>query len=169
MTVLISNDADLPTLIDPAEIEAVAAHVMAREGVTRPVEISVSFVDEDEMHELNRTWRGIDRTTDVLSFECDSPFDGGTPDDQAIELGDVILAPTVIRRQAPGFGNDPADECRLMLVHGLLHLLGYDHIEEDQAEVMEAREDALLRELATMRGEDPALVSVGPTTNHAHD
>ncbi len=89
--------------------------------------------------------------------------------DEIVELGDVILAPEVIVRQAPGFGNSAADECRLMLVHGLLHLLGYDHIEDDEAEVMEAREDALLRELAVMRGEDPSRIEVGPITNHAHD
>ena len=55
-----------------------------------------------------------------------------------------------------------------MLVHGMLHLLGYDHIEDDEAEVMEAREDAILRDLALERGEDPKLVHVGPITNHAH-
>ena len=169
MTVLISNDAELPTLIAEEEIRAIAAHVLTAEGVEREVEISLSFVDESEMRELNHEWRGIDRTTDVLSFECDSAFDDELPDDELIELGDVILAPEVIERQAPGFGNTPADECRLMLVHGLLHLLGYDHIEDDEAEVMEAREDELLRELAAMRGEDPSRIEVGPITNHAHD
>lgn len=169
MSVLISNDAELPTLIEEDEVRAIAAHVLASEGVTREVEISLSYVDEDEMHELNREWRGIDRTTDVLSFECDSAFDEDIPVDEIVELGDVILAPEVIVRQAPGFGNSAADECRLMLVHGLLHLLGYDHIEDDEAEVMEAREDALLRELAVMRGEDSSRIEVGPITNHAHD
>ncbi len=69
MSVLISNDAELPTLIEEDEVRAIAAHVLASEGVAREVEISLSYVDEDEMHELNREWRGIDRTTDVLSFE----------------------------------------------------------------------------------------------------
>ena len=169
MSVLISNDAELPTLIEEDEVRAIAAHVLASEGVAREVEISLSYVDEDEMHELNREWRGIDRATDVLSFECDSAFDEDIPVDEIVELGDVILAPEVIVRQAPGFGNSAADECRLMFVHGLLHLLGYDHIEDDEAEVMEAREDALLRELAVMRGEDPSSIEVGPITNHAHD
>ena len=169
MAVLISNDADLSTLLDEDEVRSIAAHVLAAEGVERNVEISLSYVDEDEMHELNRQWRGIDRTTDVLSFECDSAFDEEIPADEILELGDIILAPEVIARQAPGFGNNPADECRLMLVHGLLHLLGYDHIEDDEAEEMEAREDALLRELAVMRGEDPSRIEVGPITNHAHD
>lgn len=169
MSVLISNDASLDTLLSEDEVCAIAAHVLAAEGVERDVEISLSYVDEDEMHELNRQWRDIDRTTDVLSFECDSAFDEDIPLDEVLELGDIILAPEVITRQAPGFGNDPADECRLMLVHGLLHLLGYDHIEDDEAEEMEAREDALLRELAVQRGDDPSKVEVGPITNHAHD
>lgn len=169
MAVLISNDARLDTLLDALEIEHICSLVLAREGVDREVEISLSYVDEDEMHGLNKEWRGIDRTTDVLSFECDSAFDEDIPEDVTLELGDIILAPQVIARQAPGFGNTPADECRLMLVHGMLHLLGYDHIEDDEAEVMEAREDDLLRELALERGEDPKSVHVGPITNHAHD
>lgn len=169
MSVLISNDANLDTLLSEDEVCAIATHVLTAEGVERDVEISLSYVDEDEMHDLNRQWRDIDRTTDVLSFECDSAFDEDIPLDEVLELGDIILAPEVIARQAPDFGNDPTDECRLMLVHGLLHLLGYDHIEDDEAEEMEAREDALLRELAVQRGDDPSKVEVGPITNHAHD
>ena len=155
--------------IDAQEVAHICEVVLAAEGVEREVEISLSYVDEDEMHELNHEWRGIDRTTDVLSCECDSAFDEDIPADETLELGDVILAPQVIARQAPGFGNSPADECRLMLVHGMLHLLGFDHNEDDEAEVMEAREDAILRDLALERGEDPKLVHVGPITNHAHD
>lgn len=169
MDVLISNDAELDTLLDSSEVEHICSLVLEREGVERGVEISLSYVDEEEMHALNKEWRGIDRTTDVLSFECDSAFDADIPDDMTLELGDIILAPEVIARQAPGFGNSPADECRLMLVHGMLHLLGYDHIQDDEAEVMEAREDELLRELARERGEDASQVRVGPITNHAHD
>lgn len=169
MAVLVSNDANLPLLLDRNEIDAICSYVMDAEDVRRDVEISITYVDEEEMHGLNHQWRGIDRTTDVLSFECDNPFDGSVPDDETLELGDIILAPEVIARQAPGFGNTAADECRLMLVHGLLHLLGYDHIEDDEAEVMEAREDELLRHLAELRGDDPSSVVVGPITNHAHD
>ena len=155
MSVLISNDAELDTLLDAQEVEHICEVVLAAEGVEREVEISLSYVHEDEMHELNHEWRGIDRTTDVLSFECDSAFDDDIPVDETLELGDIILAPQVIARQAPSFG--------------MLPLLGYDHIEDDEAEVMEAREDAILRDLALERGEDPKLVHVGPITNHAHD
>ena len=169
MSVLISNDADLPLLLDRSEIDSICSFVMDAEKVGRDVEISITYVDEEEMHTLNNQWRGIDRTTDVLSFECDNPFDDDVPAEETLELGDIILAPEVIARQAPGFGNSAADECRLMLVHGLLHLLGYDHIQEDEAEIMEAREDDLLRRLAELRGDDPSRVEVGPITNHAHD
>ena len=65
MSVLISNDAELATLIEEDEVRSIAAHVLASEGVAREVEISLSYVDEDEMHELNREWRGIDRTIEV--------------------------------------------------------------------------------------------------------
>lgn len=169
MSVLISNDAELEVPLSEDEVRQICAAVLASEDVEREVEISISIVDEDEMHELNRTWRGIDKTTDVLSFECDSAFDEDIPEDETLELGDIILAPEVIAAQAPSFGNSSADEFRLMLVHGMLHLLGYDHIEDDEAEVMEAREDELLKELAISRGVDPATVQVGPITNHAHD
>mgnify|MGYP002983002716 CR=1 FL=1 len=87
MSVLISNDAELDTLLDAQEVEHICGVVLAAEGVEREVEISLSYVDEDEMHELNLEWRGIDRTTDVLSFECDSAFDEDIPADETLELG----------------------------------------------------------------------------------
>lgn len=169
MNVLIARDENTELLLEDAEVRDICAQVLEAEGVARPVEISVSFVVDDTIHELNRTWRGIDRVTDVLSFECDAADDPAIPNNELVELGDIILAPAQIARQAPGFNNTPADECRLMLVHGLLHLLGYDHIADDEAVVMEAREDELLRALAGARGDDADAVSVGPTTNHAHD
>lgn len=169
MGVLISNDAELDMLIEPSEIEDAVAITLTVEGVTRPVEVSVSFVDDEEMRGLNRTWREIDAPTDVLSFECDSPFDEDIPADESIELGDVILAPGVIAAQAADFGATPAEECRLMLVHGLLHLLGYDHLDDEEAAAMEAREEAILRELACHRGDDPDAVRIGPTTRHHGD
>ena len=79
MAVLISNDDELDTLLEPAEIEDICATVLAAEGVAREVEVSVSFVSDEEMHGLNREWRGIDRVTDVLSFECDAPDDEAFP------------------------------------------------------------------------------------------
>ena len=90
--------------------------------------------------------------TDVLSFECDNLSDDVTNADGAdcpvYELGDVIIAPDVALAQSEEYGNSLEDEVSLLLVHGLLHLCGYDHIEDDEAEVMEARERELLTEWA---------------------
>ena len=169
MGVLLSNETGLGLPLPDEEIEAAVAAVLAAEGVSRPCEVSVSVVDSEEMRGLNSEWRGIDEPTDVLSFECDLPFDDGVPEGEAIELGDVILAPEVIAAQAAGFGNTPAEEFRLMLVHGMFHLLGYDHVVPEDAEVMEARELVVLRALAAARGEDPDAVRIGPTTHHEHD
>ncbi len=87
---MISNDAELDTLLDAQEVEHICEVVLAAEGVEREVEISLSYVDEDEMHELNHEWRGLDRTTDVLSFECDSAFDEDIPADET--LSSAILS-----------------------------------------------------------------------------
>lgn len=169
MAVLLSNDAELEVPLTDADIEDAVAAVLEAEGVQRACEVSVSIVDAEEMRGLNRQWRGIDAPTDVLSFECDSPFDDDIPDDETVELGDVILAPEVIAAQAGEFGNTPAEEFRLMLVHGMFHLLGYDHLEPDEAAAMEARELDVLRSLAAARGDDPNAVRIGPTTHHEHD
>lgn len=169
MAVLVSNDAGLETPLDSQGIcEAVQA-VLAEEGIERPVEVSVSIVDDDEIRKLNRRWRGIDAPTDVLSFECDSPFDESLPVDEPVELGDIVLAPCVIAAQAPGFGFSATEEFRLMVVHGMLHLLGYDHLDREEAREMEARELAVLKRLAAARGEDPSAVRIGPTTSHEND
>ena len=96
------------------------------------------------MAQLNHRWRGKDRATDVLSLECERPDDANLAPGEPCELGDVILAPAYVAAQAARFGTTPADEFLLLLVHGVLHLLGYDHLTDEEAGVMEAREDELL-------------------------
>ena len=168
MDVLIANVDEIETPIDELEIRQICDVTMRLEGIDRTGEVSVSIVDDETMRGLNREWRGIDRVTDVLSFQCDDALDA-EDSDGPFELGDVILAPAQIALQAPEFGNDPADEFRLMLVHGLLHLIGYDHIVDDEAIVMEDHELEILREVARLRGADPAAVRLGPTTRHVDD
>lgn len=123
--------------------------VLQSEGVGRPCMVSISVVSDERMRELNREWRGQDRPTDVLSLECERPDDPDLAPGEPCELGDIVLASDYIARQAKGFGTTAADECRLLLVHGTLHLLGYDHLRDDEAEVMEAREDELLARIRT--------------------
>lgn len=129
--------------------EALARFVLEREDVPDSAEVSLAFVDDDEMARLNEEFRGKQGPTDVLSFECDGLddlFSAGAPagEDAPFELGDVIIAPDVAQRQAEHFGHALEAEASLLLVHGLLHLCGYDHIEDDEAAEMEARERALL-------------------------
>ena len=130
--------------LDDAEVAAVCDRALAEEGVSRPCLVSVSLVGEERIRELNAEWRDVDRATDVISLECERPDDPALAPGEPCELGDIVLAPSYIARQAAAFGTTEADECRLLLVHGLLHLLGHDHLDEEEAVAMEAREDELL-------------------------
>ena len=145
---LVVDDGCVCALSDE-ELEQTVELVLREEGVQRPCCVSLSVVSDERMRELNGEWRGIDRATDVLSLECERPDDPDLAPGEPCELGDIVLAPAYIARQAAAFGTTPADESRLLLVHGVLHLLGYDHLEDDEAEVMEAREDELVAMLAT--------------------
>jgi len=129
------------------EVVGICSFVLEAEGVERDCMVSVSVVTDERMRELNAEWRGIDRATDVLSLECERPDDPDLLPGEPAELGDIVLAPAYLRRQAASFGWTEADETTLMLVHALLHLLGYDHIEEDEARIMEAREDEIVASL----------------------
>ena len=130
--------------IGDEDICAACDLVLAQEGVERPCMVSISVVSEERIRALNDAWRDVDRATDVISLECERPDDPDLAPGEPCELGDIVLAPAYIARQAAVFGTTEADEFRLLLTHGLLHLLGYDHLDEDEAEAMEAREEALL-------------------------
>jgi probable rRNA maturation factor len=132
MTVVVDNRSGEELFEDA--YAALAAFVMAEESVAEDTELSLSLVDLDEMQALNRAYRGIDAPTDVLSFENDGEL-----------LGDIIICPAVARRHAEDFDSDFASEMELMVVHGILHLTGHDHVDDAQGDVMEAREDELLK------------------------
>ena len=145
-------------------LRAICEAVLAAENVTRPCYVSVTLVDDDEMRENNLEWRDVDAATDVISLECERPDDPDLAEDEPCELGDILLAPDYIARQAARFGTTPADETRLLFVHGLLHLLGYDHLEDDEAEEMETREDELLKLVPTDGTLDHVMI-----TRHRED
>ena len=149
--------------IDEAELARVFDLVLAEEGVERTCCVSVSVLGESSMQALNAEWRGVEAPTDVISLECERPDDPDLGPDEPCELGDIAMAPLVLAAQSARYGTTPEDETRLMAIHSLLHLLGYDHIDEADAAVMEAREDELLA-LACGRG----LGHVA-TTRHADD
>lgn len=130
--------------LDEGEVRAACDLVLAEQGVERPCMVSVSAVGERRIRELNAEWRGVDRATDVISLECERPDDPSLAPGEPCELGDIVLAPDYIARQAASFGTTAADETRLLLVHGLLHLLGHDHLDDASATRMEGLEEALL-------------------------
>ena len=130
----------------PLPLEELTRFVLESERRPGATEVSVSFVDDAVIAELNEKYRGKQGPTDVLSFECDGCGDGpDAPEDGVFELGDVIIAPDVAERQTAEFATTFEEEISLLLVHGLLHLCGYDHVVDEEAEVMESREAELLR------------------------
>lgn len=122
--------------------ERLARFVLELEAVPDGVELSIALVDDEEMARLNEQYRNIAGPTDVLSFGCDDPCP--TPGDEPITLGDVVIAPAVAERQAAELGHTVEHELDVLLVHGVLHLLGYDHEAPDDAGAMAAREAAVL-------------------------
>lgn len=122
--------------------ERLALFVLEMEGVPDETELSIALVDDEEMARLNSQYRGIEAPTDVLSFGCDDPCP--TPSGEPVMLGDVVIAPSVAAQQAVDLGHTIEHELDVLLVHGVLHLLGYDHEADDDAGAMAAREAALL-------------------------
>lgn len=105
-------------------------------------ELSIRLVDEAESAELNQQYRGKAGPTNVLSFPADLPPDVALP-----LLGDLVICKQVVEREARGQGKPLGHHWAHMVIHGTLHLLGYDHINDQDAELMEAREIALLEQL----------------------
>ena len=129
--VLISNRGSTP--VDEEGLTNLAARTLAAEGLTHGIELSLSFVDEAEMAGLHVRYMHEEGPTDVLSFPLDEVDDRGVR-----LLGDVIIAPSVAARNNP---SDPAAEIRLLVVHGILHVLGYDHEEDAERAEMWARQE----------------------------
>lgn len=151
--VSIEVDAPFADEADPAALEQLAAHVLAGEGVAPPAEVSIWITDEDQLHTLNRTYRNVDRSTDVLSFGAED--DDATPfvsaPDQPRYLGDLAVSFPHVVRQAEEYGHSRQRELSYLVTHGLLHLLGYDHEQPADAERMRGREEALLGALGITR------------------
>ncbi len=112
-------------------------------------EVDITIVDDEEIHSLNREYRNVDRPTDVLSFALDE--DGGEPElvggPEEHLLGDIIISAETAQRQADEFGHGLEREIVYLAVHGLLHLLGYDHMTDEDKVVMRAKEEEALREI----------------------
>ena len=113
-------------------------------------EVSITVTDDQRIHDLNRQYRGIDRPTDVLSFafnESDEPEIIFDDEDHIDTLGDIIVSIDRARAQAVEYGHSFKREIIFLIVHGMLHLLGYDHMEELERREMEAEQKFVMAEL----------------------
>ena len=145
--------------VEVARWSRLAGSVLEAEGVTADAEVSLLFVDEATIAALNERFLGRSGPTDVLAFPIDDEDEPGgrTPDrgtpgpvsaepepEQPRLVGDVVICPAVATRNAADHGVDTDDEVALLVVHGILHLLGMDHEDDEEAERMERRERELL-------------------------
>ncbi|MGQ9572492.1 MAG: rRNA maturation RNase YbeY [Dehalococcoidia bacterium] len=132
-----------------AWVQQIARHVLAAEGADRG-ELSVVITDDAAVRELNRRYLGVDAPTDVLAFglgeKGDAPF--VLPPGQARSLGEVIISFPTALRQAEEQGHSVEAELAHLLVHGILHLRGYDHLEAEDERLMRQREKEILTALA---------------------
>lgn len=151
MIISLENDQNIIEI--PEKLEQLLSDglnaVAKLHGLGEQEEVDITIVTDEEIHALNRDYRNVDRATDVLSFALDE--DGGEPElvggPEVHLLGDIIISAETAMRQAEEFGHGLEREIVYLAVHGLLHLLGYDHMQEEDKVVMRAKEEEALREI----------------------
>lgn len=124
---------------------------LENEGIASDnVEISLSFVSKEEIHSLNKLYRNVDNHTDVLSFPLVEYFDDLDTDEDVL-LGDVVICPEKAYEQAEEYGHSQERELVYLFVHSVLHLLGYDHMDEEEKAQMRACEEKVMTALELER------------------
>lgn len=126
--------------------------LLTGEGYPEGAEVSLVFVDEDYIRQLNLEYRGIDAPTDVLSFAMEEGEPLAGMPDQEVVLGDVVVSLPAAHSQAEEYGHPFRREVAYLTAHGVLHLLGYDHSTEEERREMRAREEAILAGAGLGRG-----------------
>ena len=134
-------------------IEYAACGALAQLGFTRDCELSVTLTDDAHIHALNREYRGVDRSTDVLSFPMYSFADGDEPPEEGeFTLGDVVISVERAEAQAKEYGHSMRREIAFLMVHSILHLLGWDHETSPEDErAMFAKQDEIMEKLGIGR------------------
>ena len=166
MTFYVENEVNADFGFDIEQLASeVAAAVLEMEGCQADVEIGLTITDDEGIKELNREFREIDSPTDVLSFpnvSYDEPGDFSVlegeqkvdllnPDTDKIMFGDIVINENRVRSQASDYGHSIKREFAFLVAHSMLHLCGYDHMEEDEARVMESKQDEVLGSLGITR------------------
>lgn len=147
MDIVINNENNYP--IEAAyedTMKKIASLALKKEGFNDDYEVGLTYVSKEEIQDLNREYRDIDKVTDVLSFPLIEDFSS----DETL-LGDVVISYDVAVEQAKEYGHSLEREIMFLFTHSILHLLGYDHIEDDDRVIMEQRQRDILDELNITR------------------
>lgn len=143
--VVVCSDEQIEVRIDRERWRALAVEVLRAEACQG--ELTLTFVDRDEIAELNRVHMGVDGPTDVLSFPLDADLGGVRADASSgipVLIGDVVICPAVAAEAAPNHAGSLDDELALLVVHGILHVVGHDHLGPTDTRLMRTRELELL-------------------------
>lgn len=138
MKIYVIDDSKYLTGKHPDEIKKLVKNVFSQLTLPNKTEICITFLDDPEMRDLNNRYRSIDRTTDVLSFPQDSEF-----------LGDLVISYPTAVKNSKRYNTSFKKELQRLIVHGILHLLGYDHKKKKERDIMRAKEKELLRNLSS--------------------
>ena len=165
MTILVENEVNRELDFDYEEvIEAVINKTLETENCPYETEVNVLLTGNGEIHTANKEFRGIDRPTDVLSFpmvDYEQPSDFSSveknpesylnPETDELLLGDIMISVDKVYEQADEYGHSRKREFAFLIAHSMLHLLGYDHIDEAERKVMEVKQEAILDALGITR------------------
>lgn len=145
MTLLIRNFTKHK--VSASALRKVMEAVLREEKVGKETEVSLVFAGEKRIRDLNRIYRGIDRVTDVLSFEGEGGDVFVSPKNNIFYPGEIFICYPRAEKQAREKGHSAQKELAILFVHGLFHLLGYDHIRDEDYQVMKKKEDKVLKKL----------------------
>ncbi|GAB6180072.1 rRNA maturation RNase YbeY [Desulfotomaculum defluvii] len=132
-------------------LESVVTETLNSEGYATDAEVGLIFVDDNYIRSLNAEYRGIDKSTDVLSFALNEGEDMPEDEDAEDLLGDIVISLPTAQRQAEEYGHSFQREVAYLTAHGSLHLLGYDHMTEEDRQVMREKEEAIMNLLKINR------------------
>lgn len=155
LDIVFVNETEYDTTGYDTLITEVFNEAMKVEQIDKYYEVSVVFVSKEKIQEINRTYRGIDRVTDVISFALFDNEDDIVFEDEEEEittLGDIFICLDVMKEQAKEYGHSEKRELAFLTVHGLLHLLGYDHDTNEKEREMFAKQELILNNLGITRG-----------------
>lgn len=148
--VIIDSNSDITDELESLMVEAVQL-VLDKCEFDHNCEIDIKLIGEDEIRSINKEYRGIDAPTDVLSFPLWEEGEFDIPQDEFVLLGQVVICDVIAARQAIEYGHPYSREMAYLTVHAILHLLGYDHIEENEKSEMRVKEEEILTALSQLR------------------